>query len=164
MEEKIANEILDILQNNGKALSSDIAKMIGIDEETVEATIKKLEKDKIIAKYCAVINREELEGEYAEALVEVGVIPQRDRGYDDVAKRIYRFPEVKAVYLMSGTYDLAVLLESDNVKKISKFVFEKIAVIDGVRKTATHFIMRKYKEQGAIFAEEEKDTRLVVSP
>lgn len=162
--DKTTKDILDLLSVDGKATCADIAAQLGESESKVAEIIKNLEDEKIIAKYCAVINRENIDTEYAEALIEVGVTPQRDRGYDDVARRIYRFPEVKAVYLMSGSFDLAVMLQADNVKKISKFVFEKLAVIDGVRKTATHFVMRKYKEQGAIFDMEEEDSRLVVTP
>lgn len=164
MIDKTTKEVLDILQNDGKASAADIAAMLGEEEKNIAEIIAKLENEKIIAKYSAVINKEELEAEYAEALIEVKLTPERDKGFDDIARRIYRFNEVKAVYLMAGDYDLAVLLETNDMKKISKFVFEKLAVIEGVRGTATRFILRKYKEQGVIFDKEEADERLVVSP
>ncbi len=164
MNEKIASEILDILQNDAKCAPEDIAKMAGVSVEEACRVIKKLEDDKVIVRYSAIINREKINSDYTEALIEVKVEPQRDLGYDEIAKRIYRFSEVKSVYLMSGAYDLAVLLETKNMKQISKFVFEKLAVLEGVRSTATHFIMRKYKEHGVVFTEEEHDERLVVSP
>ena len=164
MQDKSVMEILEILQHDAKTSASDIALMLGLSQSYVEGAIRKLEEDGVIVKYTALVNAEKVGGESAEAFIEVKVDPQRDRGYDEIARRIYRFPEVKSVYLMSGAYDLAVLLETATMKQISKFVFEKLAVIDGVRSTATHFIMRKYKESGVIFAEDDVDTRLVVSP
>lgn len=164
MNENTMTEILEILQNDAMCAPADIAKMVGISEAEASGIIKNLESEKVIVKYAAVVNHEKVNSDYTEALIEVKVDPQRELGYDDIAKRIYRFPEVKSVYLMSGAYDLAVLLEAKTLKQISKFVFEKLAVLEGVRSTATHFIMRKYKEQGVIFAEDEHDDRLVVSP
>jgi len=158
------NEILDILHNDAKVSAKEIASMIGETEAAVAAEIKKLEDEKVILKYKALINRDKADGEYAEGLIEVKVEPQRERGYDEIAKRIYRFDEVKAVYLMSGTYDLSVHVEASTMKQISEFVFEKLAVMEGIRSTATYFIMRKYKEHGVIFVDDEKDERLVISP
>jgi len=160
----IRNEILDILHDNAKVSAKEIASMTGESEAAVAAEIKKLEDEKIILKYKTLINYEKMNGEYAEGLIEVKVEPQRDMGYDRIAERIYRFDEVKAVYLMSGAYDLSVHVEASTMKQISEFVFEKLAVMDGVRSTATYFIMRKYKEHGVIFVDEEKDERLVISP
>jgi DNA-binding Lrp family transcriptional regulator len=105
-----------------------------------------------------------IDEESAEALIEVKVVPKRGLGYDDLAERIYKFDEVKSVYLMSGTYDLSVIVRAANMKQISQFVFEKLAVLEGVASTVTHFIMRKYKEQGVIFTEKEEKERLVISP
>ncbi len=158
------NEILDILRDDAKASAKEIASMIGESEAAVAAEIKGLEDEKIILKYKTLINREKINSEYAEGLIEVKVEPQRDLGYDRIAQRIYRFDEVTAVYLMSGTYDLSVHVEASTMKQISEFVFEKLAVMEGVRSTATYFIMRKYKEHGVIFADDDKDERLVISP
>ena len=164
MDKDIKTEILDILQNDAKITNKEIASMIGAEEAAVAETIKQMEEDKVILQYKTLINREKVSVEHAEGLIEVKVEPQREFGYDDIAKRIYRFDEVKAVYLMSGTYDLSVHVVAPSMKQISEFVFEKLAVMDGIRSTATYFIMRKYKEHGVVFVEDEKDERLVVSP
>ena len=164
MDKDIKTEILDILQNDAKISTKEIASMIGAEEAAVAQTIKQLEDDKVILQYKTLINREKVSVEHAEGLIEVKVEPQREFGYDDIAKRIYRFDEVKAVYLMSGAYDLSVHVVAPSMKQISEFVFEKLAVMDGIRSTATYFIMRKYKEHGVVFVEDEKDERLVVSP
>jgi len=164
MKKDIRTEILDILQNDAKISHKEIASMIGENEDAVAQAIEKMEDEKIILQYKTLINREKVSAEHAEGLIEVKVEPQREFGYDDIAKRIYRFNEVKAVYLMSGTYDLSVHVVAPSMKQISEFVFEKLAVMDGIRSTATYFIMRKYKEHGVVFAEDEKDKRLVVTP
>ena len=164
LNNKEVSQIIDILQADAKTQPCDIAKMLVMDESYVAGIIEKLENEKVIIKYCAIVNTERMDTDMTEALIEVKVDPQRDRGYDEIAARIYKFPEVKSVYLMSGTYDLAVTLNNATVRQISKFVFEKLAVIDGVRSTATHFIMRKYKESGVILTEDETDDRLVVMP
>ncbi len=161
---KLRIEILDILQDDAKISAKEIASMLGQTEELIANTIKELEEEKVILQYKTLINREKAASDYAEGLIEVKVEPQRERGYDDIAKRIYRFSEVKAVYLMSGAYDLSVHVEAANMKQISEFVFEKLAVMDGIRSTATYFIMRKYKEHGVIFVDDEKDERLVITP
>jgi len=160
----IRAEILDILQDDAKVSNKEIASMIGESEDAIAAEIAKLEQEKVILKYKTLINREKADYDHAEGLIEVKVEPQRERGYDEIAKRIYRFDEVKAVYLMSGTYDLSVHVEASTMKQISEFVFEKLAVMEGIRSTATYFIMRKYKEHGVIFVDDEKDERLVISP
>lgn len=164
MSNSLKEEIIDILENDAKVKPEDIAVMAGAKKEEVTKAIEKLERDKVIVKYTAIINREKTASEEAEALIEVKVIPKRGLGYDDLAERIYKFSEVKSVYLMSGTYDLAVIVRAQGMKQISQFVFEKLAVLDGVASTVTHFIMRKYKEHGVIFAEKEEKERLVVSP
>ena len=157
-------EILSILEENSTRTPQEIALMTGSAEQTVKDIIAGLEEQKTIVKYVAVVNRESLEkNSKVEALIEVKITPQRDYGYDDMAKKIYRYEEVKAVYLMTGSYDLAVRVESDNMKSISKFVFEKLAVIDGVSSTVTLFIMRKYKENGVVLVPEEQEDRLVVT-
>lgn len=158
-------EILEILGNDSTVSAKEISLMIDESEEDVKTAIEELEEQKAIVKYVAVVNNESLEhNTKVEAMIEVKVTPQRELGYDDLAKRIYMFPEVKSVYLMAGNYDLAVTVESDDMKSISQFVFEKLAVINGVTSTATVFIMRKYKENGVVLVGEEDDTRLVVSP
>ena len=157
-------EILDMLEKDAKISVEDMAVMTGASVAEVQAAIAELEADGVIVKYTAIINREKVTSDEAEALIEVKVVPKRGLGYDDLARRIYKFPEVKSVYLMSGTYDLSVVVRAENMKQISKFVFEKLAILDGVSSTVTHFIMRKYKEQGVILAADGKEERLVVSP
>jgi DNA-binding Lrp family transcriptional regulator len=164
MSNPLYGEILEILENDAKTKPEDIAAMTGASVVEVNKAIAKLEADKVILKYTAVINREKTEAEEAEALIEVKAVPKRGHGYDDLAERIYKFSEVQSVYLMSGTYDLAVIVRTSGMKQISQFVFEKLAVLDGVASTVTHFIMRKYKEHGIIFTEKEEKERLVVSP
>lgn len=164
MSDSLSNEILEMLENDAKTSVEDMAAMAGASEKDVKRAVEKLENEKVIVKYTAIINREKTNTEEAEALIEVKVVPKRGLGYDDLAERIYNFPEVKSVYLMSGTYDLAVIIRAQNMKQISQFVFEKLAVLDGVASTVTHFIMRKYKELGVIMTEKEEKERLVISP
>ncbi len=157
-------EILDMLEHDAKVSIEDMAVMTGASAEQVKETIRMMEQEKIIVKYTAIVNREKVDKEEAEALIEVKVVPKRGLGYDDLAERIYGFSEVKSVYLMSGTYDLSVVIRAESMKQISQFVFEKLAVLDGVSSTVTHFIMRKYKEQGVILTTKEQEERLVISP
>lgn len=158
-------EILDILENDAHTGAEDIALMLSAPVENVKREIAAMEAEKVIVKYTALVDRQRLPGDdVAEALIEVKITPQRDYGYDDLAKRIYKYDEVRAVYLMAGAYDLAVRIQAKSMKEISKFVFEKLAVIDGVTSTVTLFIMRKYKEMGEVLVGGEVDDRLVVTP
>ncbi|MEG0257462.1 MAG: Lrp/AsnC family transcriptional regulator [Christensenella sp.] len=165
MDKSTRLEILDILEDNAKTTAEEMSLMLNADAAEIEREISALEDEKAIIKYSALVNRDIVDEDGdAEALIEVEITPQRDYGYDDLAKRIYRFDEVRAVYLMAGTYDLSVRIKSRSMRDISKFVFEKLSVIDGVTRTVTVFIMRKYKEQGVVLVGEETDERLVVSP
>lgn len=157
-------EIIEMLEQDARMSAADMAAMTGATVEDIKAAVKQLEEDKTIVKYTAIVNHEKVKTEHAEALIEVKVLPKRGQGYDDVAERISKFDEVKSVYLMSGTYDLSVVVRTGNMKQISQFVFEKLAVLEGVTSTVTHFIMRKYKEQGVVFRSEEHEERLVISP
>ncbi len=157
-------EILDLLEHDAKVTPEEIAVMTGASLEQVNEAIAIMEKEKIIVKYSAIVNREKVASEEAEALIEVKVVPKRGHGYDELAERIYGFSEVKSVYLMSGAYDLSVTVRAGSMKQISQFVFEKLAVLEGVSSTVTHFIMRKYKEQGVILTVKEQEERLVISP
>ncbi|MBQ3274101.1 MAG: Lrp/AsnC family transcriptional regulator [Christensenellaceae bacterium] len=161
---KLELDLLALLEEDSTLTDEEMAMMLNSDAKSVREAIENLEKDKSIVKYIAVVNRENLDDDKVEALIELKVTPQRDIGYDDIAKRIYRYSEIKGVYLMAGAYDLAVRMESDSIKNISKFVFEKLAVIDGVTSTQTVFIMRKYKENGVVLVPEEHEDRLVVTP
>lgn len=165
MKRDLRLEIIDILEDNAKTTAAEMAMMLDTDEKTIQAEIDRLEQERVIVKYTALIDRQSInEDDVVEALIEVKITPQRDYGYDDMAKRIYRYDEVRAVYLMAGSYDLAVRVQARNMKDISKFVWEKLAVIDGVTSTVTLFIMRKYKEAGVVLVNDEGDDRLVVTP
>lgn len=164
MKNGLCAEILDMLENDAKISAEDMAVFTGASSEKIKEAITAMEKEKIIVKYTTITNREKLGSDEAEALIEVKVVPKRGLGYDDLAERIYGFSEVKSVYLMSGTYDLSVVVKAANMKQISQFVFEKLAVLEGVSSTVTHFIMRKYKEQGVILTTREQEERLVISP
>ncbi|MCD8138183.1 MAG: Lrp/AsnC family transcriptional regulator [Planctomycetaceae bacterium] len=153
------DEILEILEKNGRQTPAEIAAMLGRDEADVRAAIKKLEDDHVIAAYTALVNWEKTDLDRVTALIEVKVTPQRDRGFDKVAERIYSFPEVKACYLMSGGFDLTVVIEDKTMKEVALFVAEKLAVIPDVNSTATHFILKKYKDKGFVFGGQIEDDR-----
>lgn len=160
-------EILEILEKDARLTPAEIAVMIGKSPEEVAAAIREMENEQIICGYNALINwdKTERENEYVTALIEVKVTPQRDQGFDKIAKRIYGFEEVKSVYLMSGAYDLTVILEGKNIREISNFVSNKLSTLDTVLSTATHFVLKKYKDHGVIFEDNLKgDERMIVSP
>ena len=156
-------EILEILEEDARIPVERMAVMLGQDVQTVEAAIEELESDRIIASYGAHINHDILGDEGVEALIEVRVTPQRGRGFGTIARRIYQFDEVNSVYLMSGGYDLMVLCSGLGMREVALFVAEKLSTIEGVLSTATHFVLKKYKDNGVIY-DEDRDKRLVVSP
>lgn len=156
--------ILEILFNDARTPVDQIAVMTGHSEEEVEAVIRSLEAQKIIVKYPALINWDKLDQEQVEALIEVRVTPQRDEGFDAIAERIYRFEEVKSVYLMSGAFDLMVMVNARSMKQLAFFLAEKLSTLEHVLSTATHFVLKKYKSEGVILEERRGDNRLVVSP
>lgn len=157
-------EILEILEDDAKATPEKIARMLNLDAKEVASKIAHLEKEKIIVKYKTIVNWEKVEEDMIYAFIEVKVIPERDVGFDSIAKRIYRFPEVHSLYLMSGTYDFAVVVEGKGMKEVAFFVAEKLAVLPQVQSTATHFLLKKYKVDGEILAKEDEDRRLAVTP
>lgn len=157
-------EILEILESNAKIAEKDIAVMLSMDVDEVANKIRELENNKTILKYITLVNWEKVGEEKVSAIIEVRMTPQRDVGYDSVAERISRFPEVRSVRLVSGTYDLAVNIEGKSMREVSHFVATKLATIDGVVSTTTHFVLKTYKQDGVIIEEEEEDRRLVVSP
>lgn len=152
-------EILEILEKNSKYSEEEIAVMTGKPVEVVREAIKKYEEQNVIVGYTTLINWENTSKESVVALIEVKVTPQRGEGFDKVAERIYRFPEVKACYLMSGGFDLTVIIEGKTMKEVALFVAEKLAVQESVLSTATHFVLKKYKDKGSIFEEKPKDDR-----
>jgi len=145
------NEILEIIEKNSKLTLEQVAVMAAMSVEDTKAAIEKFEADGIILGYNTAINWELTDREVVTALIEVKVTPQRGEGFDKVAERIYRFEEVTDCYLMSGGFDLTVVIQGRTMKEVSQFVAEKLATLESVLSTATHFVMKKYKEKGTIF-------------
>jgi DNA-binding Lrp family transcriptional regulator len=154
-------EILDLLRQNARLSAEDIAAMTKKSVAEVQAIIKKLEDDGVILKYIAVVNPEKdaVARDKVVAEIQIQVQPQREHGFDALAERIYRFPQVKSLYLMSGGYDLKVLIEGDNLKDVALFVSEKLSTLEGVRSTKTNFVLKTYKENEIVYVEDECDRR-----
>lgn len=157
-------QIFEALEKDARLTSEQISTMTGIPVAEVEKTIKKAEKNRTILKYKTVVDWAKLGEEQVWALLEVKVIPQRDVGFDAIAERIYRFPEARSVYLASGTYDLAILVAGKTMQEVAVFVSEKLAPLETVQSTVTHFILKKYKEDGEIIEGGEGVKRLPVTP
>lgn len=164
MMTRLETSILDILQEDCRLPLEKIAVMTGSSVEEVAAAIEDLEKRKIILRYSPTINWDRTDRERVEAMIEVRVTPQRDMGFDAIARRIYRFDEVKSVFLMSGSYDLLVLVEARTLKELAAFVSGKLSPLETVTGTATSFVLKRYKEEGVIFENDDSDHRLVISP
>jgi DNA-binding Lrp family transcriptional regulator len=158
------SEILRILSEDAKATPAQIATLLGRSEEDVAREIKDLEDSGVIKKYITLVNWEKLEGSYVFAVIELKVALQRKTGYDSVAERISRFSEVESLRLISGDYDLQVTVKGKSMRDVAFFVAEKIATLDGVQSTCTHFILKSYKEHGVILTDKPKPKRLVVTP
>lgn len=158
------DDILRILdKEKNSVVRAKIAQMLGLDEEQVDKEIKNLEKNNVIVGYKTLINWDKTDREVVTALIELRVTPQRGEGFDKIAERIYKYPQVKALYLMSGAYDLAVTIEGKTMKEVALFVAQKLAPMDSIISTATHFVLKKYKEEGIVFEDDEKDTRQVIT-
>lgn len=160
----MVKEILELLESNARLTPSEIATMLGADPDEVSRLIKELEENKIILRYITLVNWEKLGEQKVVAIVEVRLTPQREVGFDAIAERISRFPEVRSVRLVSGTYDLAVFLEGRTMQEISHFISTKLATLEGVVSTTTHFVMKTYKQDGVIVEDGEEIRRLQVSP
>lgn len=154
-------EILDLLRQNARLSVEDIAAMTKKTASEVQAIIKKLEDDGVILKYAAIVNpeKDKVARDKVVAEIQIQVQPQREHGFDAIADRIYRFPQVKSLYLMSGGYDLKVLIEGDNLKDVALFVSEKLSTLEGVRSTKTNFVLKTYKENDIVYVEDERDRR-----
>ena len=163
MLSKLERNILEILSDDARIGTMQLAQMTGADEEEVKRTLTKLERDRVIIKYPAMINWDRVRDDIVQALIEVRVTPQRDEGFDVIAQKIYSFDEVKSCYLMSGAYDLLVIVEGTNIKQTALFVAEKLSTLENVLSTATHFVLKKYKQDGAIVESGYEDDRLSVS-
>lgn len=158
-------EIVEILEKDARMATEDIAKMISLSIEETELSIKKLEENKVIVKYISLIDWTKIEEHPGvRAMIDVKVTPKRGVGFDDIAERIYRFSEVQSVYLMSGTYDLSVIVEGKSMNEVANFVSQKLSTLDSVISTTTHFILKKYKHDGIIIIPPNNDKRIVVSP
>ena len=159
-------ELLRLLEEDSRQDAVQLGKMLGEPAEVVERAIAALEEEKVIVKYPALINWERVEDQPdVTAMIDVKVTPKRDVGFDEVAERICRFPEVKAVYLMSGaSYDLSVVLEGKTMREVSSFVSQKLATLDSVVSTATHFILKRYKHDGIQLEDRDEDRRMVITP
>ncbi len=157
-------EILEIIENNPKLKPEEIASMTGLKASEIEAKIKEMEKSGIIRKYKTVIDWEKAGEEYVYAIIEVKVALRERTGYDAIAKRIAKFPEVRSVRLLSGDHDLSLTVRGKTMKDVAFFVAEKIAPLEQVTGTVTHFVLRTYKEDGVMMFEKERPERLPISP
>ncbi len=155
--------ILELLSEDSRRGHQEIAEILGVERRPWQA-IARMTEDGTIIKYTAAINWDKTGDERVEALIEVRVTPQREEGFDKIAQRIYRHEEVESVYLMSGAYDLMVMVRGRTLREVSLFVSQKLACLDNVLSTATHFVLKKYKFDGVILEKQEKPERLVVSP
>jgi DNA-binding Lrp family transcriptional regulator len=157
-------KILAILENNSRISLEELAERLGEPEEKIAAEIDEMEKENIICGYATLINWDQTDEEQVVALIEVKVTPQREMGFDTIAERIYQYPEVEACYLMSGGFDFTVIIKAKSMRAVAMFVAEKLAPIDSVISTATHFILKKYKDHGTVICDEPKDERMMINP
>ncbi|AZK48207.1 Lrp/AsnC family transcriptional regulator [Paenibacillus lentus] len=157
-------KVLDLLKEDARRSPALLATLLGVTADEVSAAITELEEDNVIVKYATVINSGKLDDEKVTALIEVQITPERGRGFEAIAERVYLFPQVKSVYLMSGAYDLLVEVEGRTLKEVASFVSDKLSTLDSVLSTKTHFILKKYKQDGIIFEDPEEDRRLMISP
>jgi len=157
-------EVLKLLEQDAQLSPEEISALTGKDVEDVRNIIKECEEKKIIRRYKAVIDWEKAGRENVFAFIDIKVIPKRDVGFDEIAKRIYRFPEVHSVYLVSGRSDLKIVVEGKDLKEVAFFIANRLATIEGVTSTETHFLLKKYKDDRELFVDEEPNRRLAVSP
>ena len=157
-------KILTFIEKNSRIDLKELAVIIGVDEMTVAQELKRMEEEHIICGYHTLIDWDKTDVEKVTAMIEVRVTPQRDMGFDKVAERIYNYPEVESVYLISGGFDFMVTLEGKTLREVSQFVSEKLSPLDSVLSTKTNFILKKYKDHGTIMAEPAKDERMKIAP
>lgn len=157
-------QILRYLETNSRIDLKELAVLLGTDEVTIMNEVEAMEQEKIICGYHTLIDWDKAGVELVNALIEVRVTPQRNDGFDKVAERIYNYPEVTAVYLISGAYDLLVSMEGRTLQEVSRFVSEKLSSIEPVISTATHFILKKYKDHGTVMGRKMKEERMLVTP
>ncbi len=157
-------DILKVIENDSRTTPERIATMTGESVDEVKKQIEQAEQDRVILRYKTIINWDKVENEQVAALIDVKVAPQRDVGFDSIAERIYRFPEAHSVYLMSGTYDLSVLVVGKTMHEVANFVTQKVSTIEGVHGTVTHFLLKRYKEDGEILEGVEEIKRQQLMP
>ena len=157
-------QILKTIEKNSRISIKELAVLLGKEEIDVANEVAAMEAEGIICGYHTLINWEQTSLEKVNALIEVRVTPQRGQGFDNIAERIYNYPEVDAVYLISGGYDLLVSLEGKSLKAISSFVSDKLSTLDSVLSTETHFVLKKYKDHGTILSKKEEDEREKITP
>ncbi len=157
-------ELLAIVEKNSRIDTKELAVLLGVEEIDIINELAKLQDEGIICGFHTLINWEKTNIEKVMALIEVKVTPQRGQGFDNIAERIYKYPEVRAVYLISGGFDLLVILEEKTLKEIANFVSDKLSPLDSVLSTATHFILKKYKDHGIMLSEKYEDKREVITP
>lgn len=159
------DEILEILENDARITPEEIARMLKKKPENVKQAIKKYEKEGVILKYKAVINKELIKEDPSEvrALIEVNITPQKDVGFEKVSERIYLFPEVSSCYLISGTYDLLLIVKGKDLHTVSRFIAEKLSPMENVKGVVTHFLLKKYKEDGVVLKHKEENKRIAIS-
>lgn len=158
------DELLEILQRNALQPREDIARLLAVPVAEVNQRIAEYEKRGVIRGYQAVLNEDQLALDKVTAVIEVKVTPQREGGFDTIAERISRFPEVRSAYLMSGTYDLLLFVEGRTLREVAGFVSERLSPLEGVLSTSTHFMLKTYKRLGVLMRQEQPDERLSVSP
>ncbi len=157
-------QILSVIEKNSRIDTNELAIRLGTTEAAIVEEMAAMEKEGVICGYHTMINWEKTSEEKVTALIEVRVTPQRGQGFDNIAERIYKYPEVKSVYLISGGYDLLVTLEGKTLKEVSSFVSDKLSTLETVLSTATHFILKKYKDHGTIMTNKSEDERMMITP
>ena len=153
------DKILTLLENDAKLTPEQLAAMLSKEVGEICDIVDKYEKEGVILGYKSIIDWDKTDREFVNALIEVKVVPQKDKGFDYIAKKIYNYPEVQSLYLMSGGFDFAIMLEGKTMKEVAFFVAQKLATIDGISATATHFVLKKYKDKGVIYKSDESDPR-----
>lgn len=163
-KEKLREAILTAIDKNTKLSARDLSVMLGFTEEEVAAAVAEMEADSVICGYPTLIDWDKTDRERVTALIEVKVTPQRGQGFDKIAERIYKFDEVESVYLMSGGFDLTVIIDGKSMREVANFVSGKLAPMEAVLSTATHFVLKKYKEHGITLTGEVEDERMLITP
>ncbi|KQY83941.1 MULTISPECIES: Lrp/AsnC family transcriptional regulator [Paenibacillus] len=157
-------KVLNLLKEDARRTPALLSTLLGESEDKIKNVVAQLEQEHVIVKYATVVNWSKIDDEKVTALIEVQITPERGRGFEGIAERIYLYPQVKSVYLMSGAYDLLVEVEGGNLREVANFVSEKLSPIDSVLSTKTNFILKKYKQDGIIFEDHQEDNRLMISP